>query len=118
MAPGNLTHGLVDIQGRRHWIVDQALGRELYSEQVPHPPPPHHGLHLVPGHNGGGVVAKQDGHATGCSASASLLATLGLVMYGMTPAQIKAAAPARTGVRKREACFLACRMSSVVGVMI
>ena len=35
-----------------------------------------------------------------------------------TPAQIKAAAPARTGVRKREACFLACRMSSVVGVMI
>ena len=58
------------------------------------------------------------GHATGCSASASLLATLGLVMYGMTPAQIKAAAPARTGVRKRRACFLACRMSSVVGVMI
>ena len=58
------------------------------------------------------------GHATGCSASASLLAALGLVMYGMTPAQIKAAAPARTGVRKREACFLACRMSSVVGVMI
>ena len=58
------------------------------------------------------------GHTTGCSASASLLAALGLVMYGMTPAQIKAAAPARTGERKREACFLACRMSSVVGVMI
>lgn len=53
------------------------------------------------------------GHATGCSASAGLLATLGLVMYGMTPAQIKAAAPARTGVRKREACFPACRMSPV-----
>ena len=49
------------------------------------------------------------GHATGCSASASLLATLVLVTYGMTPAQIsKAAAPARTGVWKREACFLAC----------
>ena len=50
------------------------------------------------------------GHATGCPAPASSLATLGLVMYGTTPAQIKAVAPARTGVRKREACFLACGM--------
>ena len=43
------------------------------------------------------------GHATGCSASANLLATLGLVKCGMTAAQKAAATPMRTSARKREA---------------
>ena len=43
------------------------------------------------------------GHATGCSASANLLATLGLVTCGMTAAQKAAATPMRTSARKREA---------------
>ena len=52
------------------------------------------------------------GHAAGCSASASLLATLGLVMCGMTAA---AAMPTRTSARKREACFFACSSDVVTG---
>ena len=43
------------------------------------------------------------GNATGCSASASLLATLGLVMCGMTAAQKAAATPMRTSAQKRVA---------------
>eukprot|EP00964_Phaeocystis_antarctica_P061476 scaffold36749_cov71-Phaeocystis_antarctica.AAC.1 len=41
------------------------------------------------------------GHATRCSASASLLATLGLLMCGMTAAQKAAATPMRTSAQKR-----------------
>eukprot|EP00964_Phaeocystis_antarctica_P130625 scaffold94506_cov51-Phaeocystis_antarctica.AAC.1 len=50
------------------------------------------------------------GHATGCSASTNLLATLGLVTCGMTAAQKAAAMPMRTSVGKCVACFLVCRL--------
>ena len=43
------------------------------------------------------------GHVTGCSASASLLATLGLVMCGVKAASREAATPMRTSARKPEA---------------
>ena len=54
------------------------------------------------------VLARRNGshcggNATGCSASASLLATLGLVMCGMTAAQKAAATPMRTSAQKRVA---------------
>ena len=44
------------------------------------------------------------GHARGCSTSASLLATLGLVMCGMKAVKKAAATPMRKSAWKREAC--------------
>ena len=44
------------------------------------------------------------GHATGCSTSATLLATLGLVMCGMKAVKKAAATPMRKSAWKCEAC--------------
>ena len=49
------------IQDRRHWIVDQALGRvceQVSASQQPHPPPPQPCFSC--GCGGGGGGAKQD----------------------------------------------------------
>eukprot|EP00964_Phaeocystis_antarctica_P101245 scaffold66732_cov60-Phaeocystis_antarctica.AAC.2 len=54
-----------------------------------------------------GTGSHHGGHTTGCSTSTSLLATLNLVMCGMTAAEQATAMPKRTSTRKREACSFA-----------
>ena len=55
------------------------------------------------------------GTATGWLASATLFATLGLVMCGVKAAQKAAATPMRTSARKPEASFFACRFERLGG---
>ena len=58
------------------------------------------------------------GHARGCSTSASLLATLGLVMCGMKAVKKAAATPMRKSAWKREACPFAYMLLRRLAVQV